>query len=560
MRFDEVSARYAEFGPFVTGLVLEPAETLRRVGPDPPDRRGRRRAQARPGVERRDPRRVAPRCAWVARGSRSSPTRGQARRRRRVRPSTDAALRRGATTHPCRPACSVSSSGADAAASAPPRWRSSAPAARASPPCSRRRASRRSSATSSTSGAFATTATASRRASLADLGDDDLGPLQLAWGVAKAPVLRARRRDLNAPSAGVLRRTARRRLRRPRVRRGRSRSPRAPCAARSAVELASVGVGQLEAVDGHAADRLDARRVHRDPGAAKPTVIVCSRPGRSSPRTSHSVYHGDPSSSKSISRSGPAVGVGGSRSASPTRVLEVGRRADRGANGRVGAHAVRLHDGAVGPGRPRSPRPRRCARPASTPVTAASRPGRSCDDDLDAAGRRRSARRHARTRRGAAAGRATRRGARRLAAGLASRYARGAVRIRSAPRVADEAEGLAPALLDERAGAARPVSSGWVSTLRTRATQLVEAVALPRLEVAERERQQVERPGPLGGREVRRRAGAPAPRRARRGGRRRRAGARGRRRGRRAPPRRRRRGAGGRRGGARAPPGRRRRR
>ena len=32
MRFDEVSARFAEFGPFVTGLVLEPAEALRRVG------------------------------------------------------------------------------------------------------------------------------------------------------------------------------------------------------------------------------------------------------------------------------------------------------------------------------------------------------------------------------------------------------------------------------------------------------------------------------------------------------------------------------------------------
>jgi chlorite dismutase len=32
MRFDEVSARYAEFGPFVTGLVLEPAEALCRVG------------------------------------------------------------------------------------------------------------------------------------------------------------------------------------------------------------------------------------------------------------------------------------------------------------------------------------------------------------------------------------------------------------------------------------------------------------------------------------------------------------------------------------------------
>lgn len=34
MRFDEVSARFAEFGPFVTGLVLEPGEALRRVGLD----------------------------------------------------------------------------------------------------------------------------------------------------------------------------------------------------------------------------------------------------------------------------------------------------------------------------------------------------------------------------------------------------------------------------------------------------------------------------------------------------------------------------------------------
>ncbi len=32
MRFDEVSARFAEFGPFVTGLVAEPAETLAAVG------------------------------------------------------------------------------------------------------------------------------------------------------------------------------------------------------------------------------------------------------------------------------------------------------------------------------------------------------------------------------------------------------------------------------------------------------------------------------------------------------------------------------------------------
>ena len=32
MRFDPVSAEYAEFGPFVTGLLLEPAEAVRRVG------------------------------------------------------------------------------------------------------------------------------------------------------------------------------------------------------------------------------------------------------------------------------------------------------------------------------------------------------------------------------------------------------------------------------------------------------------------------------------------------------------------------------------------------
>jgi chlorite dismutase len=32
MRFDPASADYAEFGPFVTGLLLEPIEALRRVG------------------------------------------------------------------------------------------------------------------------------------------------------------------------------------------------------------------------------------------------------------------------------------------------------------------------------------------------------------------------------------------------------------------------------------------------------------------------------------------------------------------------------------------------
>jgi peroxiredoxin len=35
MRFDPVSAEYAEFGPFVTGLLLGPAEALRRVGLGP---------------------------------------------------------------------------------------------------------------------------------------------------------------------------------------------------------------------------------------------------------------------------------------------------------------------------------------------------------------------------------------------------------------------------------------------------------------------------------------------------------------------------------------------
>jgi chlorite dismutase len=35
MRFDEVSARYGEFGPFFTGLLLEPEDALARVGLDP---------------------------------------------------------------------------------------------------------------------------------------------------------------------------------------------------------------------------------------------------------------------------------------------------------------------------------------------------------------------------------------------------------------------------------------------------------------------------------------------------------------------------------------------
>jgi len=32
MRFDPVSADYADFGPFVTGLLAEPAEALRAAG------------------------------------------------------------------------------------------------------------------------------------------------------------------------------------------------------------------------------------------------------------------------------------------------------------------------------------------------------------------------------------------------------------------------------------------------------------------------------------------------------------------------------------------------
>jgi hydrogen peroxide-dependent heme synthase len=32
MRFDPVSARYADFGPFFTGLVLDPADAFGRVG------------------------------------------------------------------------------------------------------------------------------------------------------------------------------------------------------------------------------------------------------------------------------------------------------------------------------------------------------------------------------------------------------------------------------------------------------------------------------------------------------------------------------------------------
>ena len=63
------------------------------------------------------------------------------------------------------------------------------------PPCSRPPASRRSSATSSPSGPGPTTPTGSSSHGLGDLGDDDLAPLQMAWGMAKAKVLRARARQ-----------------------------------------------------------------------------------------------------------------------------------------------------------------------------------------------------------------------------------------------------------------------------------------------------------------------------------------------------------------------------
>ena len=32
MRFDEVSTRFGEFGPFYVGLVMEPADVLERAG------------------------------------------------------------------------------------------------------------------------------------------------------------------------------------------------------------------------------------------------------------------------------------------------------------------------------------------------------------------------------------------------------------------------------------------------------------------------------------------------------------------------------------------------
>jgi chlorite dismutase len=32
MRFDEVSAVYSDFGPFIMGLLAEPAEAVRRAG------------------------------------------------------------------------------------------------------------------------------------------------------------------------------------------------------------------------------------------------------------------------------------------------------------------------------------------------------------------------------------------------------------------------------------------------------------------------------------------------------------------------------------------------
>ncbi len=58
MRFDPVSADYAEFGPFVTGLLLEPVDALRARRPAGLTRRSRCRST----------------CGCSCRSRRSSPT------------------------------------------------------------------------------------------------------------------------------------------------------------------------------------------------------------------------------------------------------------------------------------------------------------------------------------------------------------------------------------------------------------------------------------------------------------------------------------------------------
>ena len=112
----------------------------------------------------------------------------------------------------------------------------------------------------------------------------------------------------------------RRKLRLGAARRRRSRRPRRPVrtppvtasitALCRLTQLPAVPVGHLEAVGRLAFDRADAGRVHVDAGAGKRRRDRMEQPGRSTQRTSHSVYHGDASSSKTTS----APGVGGASS------------------------------------------------------------------------------------------------------------------------------------------------------------------------------------------------------------------------------------------------------
>ena len=91
MRFDEVSARYAEFGPFFTGLLLDPADVLERVGCD--ERRRARLLRVVPGGARgpaddlRDRQGVRRRAEHPARGQ-SRPTRAGSSSSSPARPTT----------------------------------------------------------------------------------------------------------------------------------------------------------------------------------------------------------------------------------------------------------------------------------------------------------------------------------------------------------------------------------------------------------------------------------------------------------------------------------------
>ena len=189
----------------------------------------------------------------------------------------------------------------------------------------------------------------------------------------------------------------------------------------------------------------------------------------------------------------------------------------------------RLDGGAVGPCR-RGRLDHVEARAASTPDTAASRPGRSRDGDLDAGLVASPS-----ALRPADASLARQRVEQRSVAGdlrgvvreEVRRVARVRTRVDRTRGITDESECLGPPLLDDRSGAA-PVSSGRESTPSTARRQLVEPLALPGLELAEREREDVERPGSVRGSRGAPRAGARAPRRDPRGGRPRRGADRGR--------------------------------